>query len=192
MLHGKKGFDRIVHAFKNVLNQPITWLFLDLEITDISPGPIDAYFPSKIVVEPKVIKDIRVNIPPLQPPTNAHSAYEADFETFAYETLEWLSLISLDSPRIEADDKIDSFLCRYASPVGSKLNSKLVTVTWRGFLAPDWVYKNFVKTLLATPRDSWFAYSIAGLGEGWSNDGKNCTILKPPEAQTEYILWEVE
>ena len=30
MLHGKKGFERIVWAFKNVLNQSLTWLFIDL------------------------------------------------------------------------------------------------------------------------------------------------------------------
>lgn len=30
MLHGKKGFDRIVYAFKNVLTAPVTWLFHDL------------------------------------------------------------------------------------------------------------------------------------------------------------------
>jgi ribonucleases P/MRP protein subunit RPP40 len=30
MLHGKKGFDRIVYAFKNILTTPVTWLFHDL------------------------------------------------------------------------------------------------------------------------------------------------------------------
>jgi hypothetical protein len=30
MLHGKKGFDRVVYAFKNVLTTPVTWLFHDL------------------------------------------------------------------------------------------------------------------------------------------------------------------
>ena len=33
MLHGKKGFERIVWAFKNVLNHSVTWLFHDLEVT---------------------------------------------------------------------------------------------------------------------------------------------------------------
>ena len=33
MLHGKKGFDRIVWSFKNVLNQAMSWLFYDLEPT---------------------------------------------------------------------------------------------------------------------------------------------------------------
>ena len=31
MLHGKKGFDRIVYAFKNVLTKPVTWLFINLQ-----------------------------------------------------------------------------------------------------------------------------------------------------------------
>lgn len=31
MLHGKKGFERIVWAFKNVLNRSVTWLFHDFE-----------------------------------------------------------------------------------------------------------------------------------------------------------------
>jgi hypothetical protein len=30
MLHGKKGFERIVWAFKNALTTSVTWLFYDL------------------------------------------------------------------------------------------------------------------------------------------------------------------
>jgi uncharacterized membrane protein len=33
MLHGKKGFERIVWAFANVLTQSMAWLFHDLEDT---------------------------------------------------------------------------------------------------------------------------------------------------------------
>lgn len=32
MLHGKKGFERIVWAFKNVLVSAVTWLFYDFEV----------------------------------------------------------------------------------------------------------------------------------------------------------------
>lgn len=31
MLHGKKGFERIVWAFGNVLGHSLAWLFCDLE-----------------------------------------------------------------------------------------------------------------------------------------------------------------
>lgn len=30
MFKGKKGFDRLVYASKNVLNEPLTWLFCNL------------------------------------------------------------------------------------------------------------------------------------------------------------------
>lgn len=30
MLHGKRGFDRLVYAAKKVLNQPMTWLFCNI------------------------------------------------------------------------------------------------------------------------------------------------------------------
>lgn len=33
MLHGKKGFDRLVYACKNALNAPVTWLFCNAATT---------------------------------------------------------------------------------------------------------------------------------------------------------------
>lgn len=39
MVHGKKGFERIVWAFKNVLNSAVTWLFYDFDAKkDNSPN----------------------------------------------------------------------------------------------------------------------------------------------------------
>ena len=34
MVHGKKGFERIVWAFKNVLNASVTWLFHNFNSKD--------------------------------------------------------------------------------------------------------------------------------------------------------------
>lgn len=34
MLHGKRGFERIVYAFKHVLNHSLSWLFIDLDALD--------------------------------------------------------------------------------------------------------------------------------------------------------------
>jgi hypothetical protein len=31
MLHGKKGFDRLVYACQQVLTQPVTWLIINLD-----------------------------------------------------------------------------------------------------------------------------------------------------------------
>jgi ribonuclease P/MRP protein subunit RPP40 len=130
-------------------------------------------------------------LPPLNPPSDIDPLYDGNFEDYAVEIHEWFSLISLNSPRINPEDNIDPFLSRYATPGESNTRSKFVKVTWRGFLTPTWVHKTFMETLLAAPRDAWFAYSAVGFGEGWSGDSKDCTILKPPDAPNEYVMWEI-
>lgn len=44
MQHGKKGFDRIVYAFENVLKFPVTWLFSNLESKSASCLHFYSYF----------------------------------------------------------------------------------------------------------------------------------------------------
>lgn len=158
---------------------------------DPKSNPVDLHFPTKVIVEPKIAEDLRVCIPPLTPPADIQHTYNEDFDDFAVETHEWLSLISLNSPRINPKDGMDSFLSRYIPPGGSSTESKLVKITWQGFLRPSWAHGLFVEALLATPRESWFSCSVVGFGETWSGDGKDSTILKPPHTSNEYVLWEV-
>lgn len=191
MLHGKKGFDKIVYAFKNVLTEPVTWLFCDLVATSLSPDPLDAHFPLRQSISPAITPHIKVNVPPLKPPVDANSGYGKDFEDFIVETHEWLSLISLDSPRINADDKIDSFLSRYVSPAETTTSSNLVRIKWSGFLSPSWAHNMFMQVLLAVPPEAWFVCSMGGFGEAWPGGSKDCTILRVPDSPKEYILWEV-
>jgi ribonuclease P/MRP protein subunit RPP40 len=138
-----------------------------------------------------VLQDIKVNLASLKPPKEVDHTYGADFEDYAVELQEWFSLISLESPRINPDDKIDPFLSRYAPPGDSYIITKLVKLTWQGFLAPTWAHKTFVHILLTAPRDSWFAFCVGGFGEGISGHSKNCTIIRLPDAPNEYVVWEI-
>lgn len=158
----------------------------------LKPDPLDIHFPTKITVSPEIIPNIYVKEPCLKVPTKITSEYDGDFEDFAVEVHEWLSLISLGSPRIDPNDQIDSVLSRYVSPGDSTKSSKLVKITWRGFLAPKWIHKTFAQLLLASPNNSWFAFYVYGIGEGWSGRSKDCTILKLPDTSKEYMLWEVD
>lgn len=130
-------------------------------------------------------------MPPLQPPGDASSEYGEDFEDFAVEIHEWLSLISLRSPRVNADDQIDPFLSRYVSPGESTTVSNLVRVTWRGFFPPSLAHQMLVHAFLVIPKKSWFVFSVAGFGESWAGGSRDSTILKVPNAPKEYLLWEV-
>ncbi len=161
MLHGKKGFERIVWAFKNVLNHSVTWLFHDFisnsehgkaiaagvrsrhnKATDISIAegdvPITKHHPVTKECAPQQKTTERVYAPNLNPP---HSSDSDDcFDDWALETSEWLSLVALESPRILSEDAIDPFLSRYQVPhddSGNVLN--MVTLTWTGFIPALWM-----------------------------------------------------
>ncbi|KAG4417357.1 hypothetical protein IFR04_009498 [Cadophora malorum] len=190
MLHGKKGFDRIVYAFKNVLNTPVTWLFVDLATTPPTLSPIQAHCPTTKAILPEVQK-LEVSTPSLKPPTDPDDSYGGDFEDYAVETQEWLSLILLKSPRVTPGDRIDPYLSRYVVPGDAQTSCRLVRLTWRGFMSPTWAHTMFVKILLSVPKSRWFAYCVDGFGEGSPGHGRHCTILRLPDAQNEYVLWEI-
>jgi len=143
-----------------------------------------------MTASPEISQDIKVNMASLKPPSVVDPSYGSDFEDYAFEIHEWLSLVLLESPRLNPNDKIDFFLSRYVPPGQSVASSKLVKITWRGFLSPYWAHKMFVRALLAAPQDAWFAYSVVSFGEGWPG-GNDCTILRLPDTPNEYVLWEV-
>lgn len=212
MLHGKKGFDRVVYGFKSVLTSPVTWLFLNLEargkftnvhliapqsnLVDnqlvLDPEPINAHLPVRRNVAVQTSQDIHVLMPPLLPPIESDDSYGADFDDYAVEMHEWLSLILLESPRILADDKIDAYLSRYVTPGNPLTTGNLVKASWYGFMSAFWVRDIFVRILQAVPRESWFAFCVHGFSEGPLGKSKSCSVMKLPKAQpTEYMLWEI-
>ncbi|KAJ8061150.1 hypothetical protein OCU04_010225 [Sclerotinia nivalis] len=192
MLHGKKGFQRIEYAFKNVLTTPVTWLFCDLGTTVLPSDPLSSHHPHKITCAPRVLSGIQVKRPELKLAAEHNSNYDEDFRGFSVGIHEWLSLISLESPRVNSTDSIDTFLSRYDPPIGSDEAEELVKVTWTGFISPSWAHSTFIQALLTAPKDSWLSYYVGGFSESWNGESKNCTILKLPDIPNDYILWEVE
>lgn len=123
-----------------------------------------------------------------------------DFSDYTTELYEWLSLITLSSPRITSTDQIDPFLSRYTPPFPTTLNHDLVKMTWNGFLPSKWVHETFVKILLLmTEADgggektkNWFSFGVSGFHGSWSRDSRDALVLKlPGKGPGEYLLWEV-
>ena len=67
--------------------------------------------------------------------------FEDDFsEDWALDMHEWLDLVALQSPRIRADDEIDSYLSRYSVPErNSAVASDLIVLVWSGFIPALWI-----------------------------------------------------
>jgi len=131
-------------------------------------------------------------------PVSTAIGYPDEFSDYATELYEWLSLISLSSPRVNANDQIDPFLSRYRPPPPSATpeQTELVKIIWSGFMSSKWVHETFVKILLANGSVSggktWFSYGVCGFHKSWSSDSRDALVLKlPGSAPGEYILWDV-
>ncbi|KAI9794692.1 MAG: hypothetical protein M1833_007408 [Piccolia ochrophora] len=148
MIQGKPRFGKILWACKNVLNNPMNWLFCDLSPSEASQMALALLQPSERVCSPQVQGAACTLVPPLEPPPRDGDNGEEDLRDYAVDFIEWLGMVSLDSPRISSSDDIDPYLSRYEVPGGeSRTGKALVRVVWRGLLASGWINKLWLESL---------------------------------------------
>lgn len=182
MVKGKKGFERILWAAANVFTHSLTWLFYDMRSPQAQDsGPIKDFQPFLRSAAAKVTRMNGVSVPnfPVELKDDEDSRVEAE------ELLEWLSLVSLDSPRVRAEDKIDAFLSRYSVPCQQDEELKkadLVKLNWHGFMPAVWVANIFMAAIKASG-DEWFAMQVGGF------EGKGLMMLK---SNGKALAWECE
>jgi ribonucleases P/MRP protein subunit RPP40 len=181
MVRGKKGFDRIVYAFTQVLNHSLTWLFVDLEPSNDGTPPIAQHHPQVLEMKPSVRRIANAVVPIMR------SRDVISDPTYQEQLLEWLGLVFIDSPRIRADDDIDPYLCRYQLPesLGNGYQDteprELVHVRWQGLLTSQ-----FVTELLLLSRRSG--------GKNWmalaANDFEGTAYTVMCLDEREVLSWE--
>ncbi|KAL3476334.1 ribonuclease P 40kDa subunit-domain-containing protein [Aspergillus californicus] len=191
MLHGKKGFQRIEWAFKNVLNDPVSWLFFDLVADSMGIAEDDTSLkgnnPEIISCEPVRTTYENIATPSFSDMPITEETSESEFKDLCGEVSEWLAMVALRSPRVSADDDIDPYLCRYDEPeIGERKASDLISLKWHGFIPSKWITQLFITLFRGTaPRicetSAWFSLSASSLGrdaiEG--KDGYTIMVLPP-------------
>ncbi|KAI1504504.1 ribonuclease P 40kDa subunit [Biscogniauxia marginata] len=194
MLHGKKGFDRLTYACKNALNRPVTWLFCNLS-KEPNPDPLQLHGPIKFTSPPSFVGGLAVTVPSLTPPLAIlESGHRLDLDEYATDIYEWLSLVRLESPRLDTTDNIDPYLSTYAVPGGPETlhEGQLCKVSWQGFISPTWVRQTFADVIQALPSKSWFSLSATSFNRGMTSDSTDCTVLRLSNTPGEYFLWEIK
>ncbi|KAJ6108287.1 hypothetical protein N7523_009610 [Penicillium sp. IBT 18751x] len=182
MLHGKKGFERIERAFKNVLNQSLAWLFCDLRQGD--GAAIKKHHPHVIEAVPQQTRLERILAPPLSGVVSTEMS-EVDMQEACGSLSEWIAMVQLGSPRVSADDDIDSFLCRYTVPEADQgRTTNLISLKWHGLISAKWTTHLFVALLghasKFTASSSWFAISASALGKQAVEGRDGFTIAAAP------------
>ncbi|KAK0785726.1 hypothetical protein LTS16_010879 [Friedmanniomyces endolithicus] len=182
MIRGKPGFDRVVWAFRNVLNHSVAWLFQDLKAKTDGSGPVAVHQPFVRNVEP-VVEGLDGAMIFAIPET-----LEQDDHPLAAELLEWVTMAANLSPRLKRDDSIDRYLSKYNVTLptsdgdagGHHETQDLARIRWHGFAHASFVSKVFIAALKACG-DDWFAISAT------SFSGEAYIILKMGERT---LTWE--
>jgi ribonuclease P/MRP protein subunit RPP40 len=147
MKHGKSGFSRLEWACKNILDQSLTWLFYNFNPSSaesLAEGKelISKHSPWIHHISPAATTMGNVLVPKL----SAGDLKGLYAEDDALGLLEYLHMLSLDSPRIAKGDDINPHLSRYEVPdLGNGVNAKnMVRLRWRGFIPPAFVRDLFL------------------------------------------------
>ena len=165
MLHGKRGFERIVWAAKNVLNQSLIWLFKDvskskagqccctrMRIIDLkmlicrtapaSPLPLDKHHPTFLEPAPSmhIHEDVVVHHA-LHALTGDSKGIQADEDEDDYhELLEWIDNVSLGSAEVFEEQNT-------GGPGVTASTMTIREVTFQGLLSPDQVFQILISAM---------------------------------------------
>ncbi|KAH7397111.1 ribonuclease P 40kDa subunit-domain-containing protein [Pyrenochaeta sp. MPI-SDFR-AT-0127] len=147
MKHGKKRFSRLEWACKNVLNQSLTWLFYNFnpsfaEALAQGAEVISKHAPWTHPFEPVTTRIDNVLVPSLSI-GDLNGLYA---EEDSLSLLEYLQMVTSDSPRLSRKDSIDPHLSRYEVPdFGNGISpTNLVLLSWKGFISPAFGRELFI------------------------------------------------
>lgn len=182
MVRGKPGFERLLWAARNTLNERMAFLFYDLQGPNDGTGPISAFQPIVQEVVPEVETMGEDMVVPAFP-----KEFDAGDQDTPLQLLEWLGLAMMGSPRVHQGDDVDPYLSRYQVPQlvdGVEPESEhLVKIRWRGFLPANLLQSIVIAALKATGKEDWFAF------RSHTFDGKRHTFL---QSGRHTLTWEYE
>ncbi|CAI7667683.1 unnamed protein product [Penicillium crustosum] len=191
MLHGKKGFERIVWAFANVLTQSMAWLFQDLQSNsglDEGNKPINKVQPQLITCEPQEIDHEQIMTPPFYKNGKVlEEMSEGDLQEHSGSLSEWLAMVQMASPRLSGEDDVDPYLSRYAVPDADESQAcDLMSLKWHGLISSRWIMQLFLNLLQSTKASnlSWFALAVATLGKEAVEGRDGFTVMVLPSGQS--------
>ncbi len=109
-------------------------------LTAAAVAPLSKHHPSMLDFSSKERPEARVRVPPLRP-HEAGDAFDAsDIGEWSNSVVEWLGLVALESPRIQAEDIVDPYLSRWAFPEGTTEQATPIrTIRWEGMVDSGWV-----------------------------------------------------
>ncbi|OAA39141.1 Ribonuclease P, Rpp40 [Metarhizium rileyi] len=183
--------DSLLHACSTVLTERSLWLFCLKngsalneklwEALQINQCSITSRLSQKTLALPELI----LTAPPA-------ATDGVGFEERAIATYEWLSLVRLESPRIEPKDAIDPYLSRYYIKGKTSDPLHICKITWQGLIGTSWLRDLARDAMALCPQQDWF--SIIATKSCCIEMGIHAesVLLRPSGNGSQYLLWQID
>lgn len=188
---GKQATQRLLYACQQVFHKPVAWLFCDADLSGSRFHLIAAHKPVIFEAEANITECRTIlHMKPQVSATILATGDGCGLEETGSELIEWLSLVRLKSPRVAADDTVDSFLSRYSVPDGTDSQTKICLLSWQGFMSSSWLRTVAADALRACPPQQWISISATTLSTDIAGLGSELTLLRPSGVADEFLMWE--
>ena len=189
IVKGKKGFERLLWAAREVLNSRLCWLMVELgseKGSEERKMVLREWHPTWMEMKGSIEKREGMMVPEkLLRDTGRRGEV---LEEEAFDIVEWLDLVALGSPRVDVGDKIDPYISRYSVPEAEEArNMDLVVVKWEGLLSSVWVTKlliEIVKQSRKANSEEWVALSFTSHQTDAVGQIDGATVLLQPDRGT--------
>ncbi|KAG5925545.1 hypothetical protein E4U42_004187 [Claviceps africana] len=116
-----------------------------------------------------------------------------ELQEVGLQVYEWLSLLRLESPRVQSGDSIDTFLSRYKA-VGGEYSegeqSDVCRISWVGLIGSTWFQALVDDVLAVHPAEGWLSVSSNGFDDvNMSGKGSELVLLRPSKRDDQYMMW---
>lgn len=97
------------------------------------------------MINPEVLKTklSQISTPPLQGLVSPDMS-EGEMQESCGAFAEWIAMVQLGSPRVSAEDNVDSYLSRYSVPGDEgACTTDLISLKWHGLISGTWALQLF-------------------------------------------------
>ncbi|KAG6024300.1 hypothetical protein E4U19_003857 [Claviceps sp. Clav32 group G5] len=116
-----------------------------------------------------------------------------DMQEIGLCVYEWLSLLRLESPRVQYGDDVDTFLSRYRVASRDREQVRVCRISWVGLIGTTW-FQNLVRDVMTVnATEGWLSFSSNSFYDvSLSGIGSELVMLRPSTKEDQYLTWRLK
>ncbi|KAG5952223.1 hypothetical protein E4U58_000889 [Claviceps cyperi] len=190
-----KHLDQYPCAYKTITKKQLSWLLCDeTGSTNLALDLGDDVNVLECTAELEMHQGTTWNPPILDiGPLSFMDTGRLDMQEIGLCVYEWLSLLKMESPRVQYGDNVDTFLSRYRVASRDREQVRICRISWVGLIGTTW-FQNLVRDVMtANATEGWLSFGSNSFHDvSLSGIGSELVMLRPSTKEDQYLTWRLK